>query len=83
MKNEEWCEQAYGFLCKYMKHNRIFMTEEVRVASENVLFAPTSDRAWGHIMVRAVRENKIVRSGYRKVSNKKAHSATATLWRVL
>lgn len=80
--HENWGEQAFNFLKLYMRHNKEFMAEEVRMASSLVVPEPKSSRAWGAIIVRAKKEGLIYHHGYRSVSNAKAHKTPASVWRV-
>ena len=77
-----WSEQAYNCLLNYIRYNDEFMTEDVREASKNQLSEPPSARAWGGIIVKAVKCGLIYRKGFRNVSNVKAHCTPATLWAV-
>jgi hypothetical protein len=58
------------------------MTEDVREASKHQLSEPPSARAWGGIIVKAVKCGLIYRKGFRNVSNVKAHRTPASLWAV-
>lgn len=75
-----WGEQAYKFFYNYAEKNRVFMTEDVRMASEGIIEEPPSKRAWGAIVRKAKKNNIIEFSGFGKVSNPKAHQATASAW---
>lgn len=77
-----WSEQAYNCLLNYIRYNDEFMTEDVREASKHQLSEPPSARAWGGIIVKAVKCGLIYRKGFRNVSNVKAHCTPATLWAV-
>ena len=77
-----WSEQAYNCLLNYIRYNDEFMTEDVREASKHQLSEPPSARAWGGIIVKAVKCGLIYRKGFRNVSNVKAHRTPATLWAV-
>lgn len=82
-KNNEWGKFAYLFLLEYIKTNKEFMAEDVRVASEGIVSEPPSKRAWGAIFVLA-KKNKIIKSiGFCSVKNPKAHRTPATLWAVI
>ena len=78
--SENWSGKAYQFLLSYIKQNREFMAEDVRLASVGIVDAPPSSRAWGGIIVRAVKAGLIQRVGFRNVSNAKAHCTPASLW---
>jgi hypothetical protein len=79
---ETWSEKAYSFLLSYIKNNKTFMTEEVRIASEEYFAPPPSNRAWGAIIVKAVKNGLISRIGYKSVTNPKAHCTPAAVWQV-
>jgi len=82
-KNEGWGNSAYLFLLEYMKTNKEFMAEEVRVSSFGIVEPPPNNRAWGAIFVRA-KKNKLIKSiGFRSVKNPKAHAAPCNLWAVI
>ena len=81
--HDQWSDRAYGFLLDYIKSNREFMTEDVRVASESELPAPPDKRAWGGIVVRAAKAGLIQKIGFSHVKNVKAHRTPATVWRVV
>lgn len=82
-----WALRAYGFLLEFIRplpQDRRFMTEQVRAyAYERGLAAPPSERAWGAVTMKAVRNRVIISMGFAKVSNKKAHCANAAVWRKL
>ena len=81
-KEEKWSEKAYEFLINFIKLNDEFMVEDVRKASEGIINEPPSLRAWGGIIVRASKENLITRVGFRNVTNSKAHSTPASVWKL-
>jgi hypothetical protein len=78
-----WSDKAYSFLIEWIRGRENFMTEEVREASTGTIPEPPSGRAWGAVVLRAVRSGKIARGGFRSVKNPKAHCTPATLWVVL
>jgi hypothetical protein len=80
--SEKWSEIAYAFLREYMVGQSVFMAENVREASRNVVPDPPSNRAWGGVLVRAAKEGLITRMGFRNVKNTRAHCTPATLWAV-
>ena len=80
---DNWSEKAYGFLRQYMTRHCEFMSEDVREASRGIVPEPPSHRAWGAIIVRAVKEGLIRRLGYQTVKNAKAHCTPASLWQVV
>ena len=81
-KSEKWSYNAYKFLLNYIKSNKQFMAEDVRVASIGKIEIPPSNRAWGGIFVKAAKSNLIKRKGFMNVKNAKAHCTPATVWEV-
>jgi hypothetical protein len=81
-KGNKWTYYAYQFLLYYIKSNKEFMAEDVRIASNGIVDNPPSQRAWGGIFVRAVKAGLIKRKGFMNVKNAKAHCTPATLWEV-
>ena len=81
-KSENWSESAFNFLSKFIKTKRIFMTEDVRMASKDIIPEPPSNRAWGGIIIRAKKAGLIRHNGYSQVKNPKAHQANASVWAV-
>ena len=85
--HNKWSDKAYKFLLDYIKYGEgrdqyEFMTEDVRMASEAEIPKPPSNRAWGGIILRAVRAGLVHRVGSSSVKNIKAHRTPATVWRV-
>lgn len=81
-KEEKWTDKAFEFLRSYIESNSEFMAEDVRNASKGTINEPPSSRAWGGILVRAVKAGLIKRKGFKNVKNEKAHCTPATLWEV-
>jgi hypothetical protein len=79
-KTEKWAYMAYTFLTVYVRSNGEFMTEDVRLASSEIVPQPPSNRAWGGVIVRAVKSGLIIRKGFRNVKNNKAHCTPASVW---
>ena len=80
--HEKWSEKAYKFLTTWIKSHQEFMTEDLRISSEKEIPKPPSNRAWGGIILRAVRAGLITRDRFSSVKNAKAHRTPATVWRV-
>lgn len=80
---DNWSVKAYDFLREYMTRHREFMSEDVREASKGIVPEPPSHRAWGAIIVRAVKEGRIRRVGFQSVKNTRAHCTPASLWQVI
>lgn len=78
-----WSSHAFAFLQDYISKHRQFMTEDLREASKGIVPVPPSNRAWGAIIVRAVKSGMIRRVGFRPVKNRNAHCTPATLWEVI
>ena len=81
-QNYKWTYYAYQFLLNYIKSNKEFMAEDVRIASGGIVPEPPNKRAWGGIFVKAVKSGLIKRKGFMNVKNAKAHCTPATLWEV-
>lgn len=76
-----WSEKAYAYLLEYLKgKSEEFMAEEVRVSSDKIVSAPPSNRAWGGVMLRALKAGLIRKTGFGLVKNAKAHQCLATTW---
>ena len=82
-QTENWSEKAFDYLKIYVRHNKTFMTENVRNASEGIIEMPPSNRAWGGVIVRAVKSGLIKRIRFQNVTNPKAHKTPATLWETI
>ena len=80
--HEKWSVKAYKFLTNYIKSHHEFMTEDARLASEKEIPLPPSNRAWGGVILRAVKAGLITRDRFSNVKNAKAHKTPATVWRV-
>ena len=81
--HENWGAEACEYLEIFLRLNprREFMAEEVReYAYKRGLPHPISERAWGAVMSRAQKAGIIRWCGNRQVKNRKAHSATASVW---
>lgn len=80
---ENWGKTAYKFLLEYSRSNKVFLAEDVRIASNETVPEPPSNRAWGAIFIQAKKNNLIKKIGYSEVKNPKAHRTPATLWAVV
>jgi hypothetical protein len=82
----QWGKKAYGILIHYIwlssRGTGIFMTEDVRDYARGRISKPPDDRAWGAIIMRAVREGLIVRHGYARHKDPSRHAGPSTVWRV-
>lgn len=81
-KERGWNDRAYDFLENFIKERTSdFMCEDFRdYCQRHGLTAPPSLRAYGSIIVKALRNGLIRQTGYAKVSNPKAHKANAARW---
>ena len=85
VQNPLWPIRAYDSLKRYLSsinRGRLFMTEDFRIWAETVdnLPAPPTGRAYGSIMVKAMKQNLISKRGYSSTSNPKAHRTPASVW---
>lgn len=80
---KNWSDIAYGFLLGYARSHKEFMIEDLRASSIGFVPEPPSNRAWGGIAVRAVKNGIIKRKRFQNVKNVKAHRTPATLWEVI
>lgn len=77
----DWSEKAYHFFKWFItQHIGEFMVEDVRRAARSFVPEPPHLRAWGSVVVRAVKAGLIKRKGIRSVKNAKAHKANASVW---
>lgn len=78
-----WSETAFGYLLEFLaSHAEAFRGEEVReFAHAKGCPHPAHARAWGSVLMRAARENKIEKIGTVQVKNPAAHMANANLWK--
>lgn len=82
-KVELWGEKAYSHFLNYLKTVSEFKTEDAREYAQNQgLEEPPSKRAWGAVVVRLAKENRIFKIGHATVNNPKAHRCFATVWGV-
>lgn len=75
-----WSEKAFSFLIQYLQTAAEFMVEDVRKASEGIVPAPPSLRAWGGVIRRAAFAGLIKKIGFKNVINAKAHCTPASVW---
>jgi hypothetical protein len=79
-KLEDWSIRAYSFLEEYCKLNKVFMGEDVRVASDGIVPEPPSKRAWGAVMLKAAKNNLIINIGFSRTKSEGSHRGVASLW---
>lgn len=78
----DWSQKAFNFLLQFISTcNDDFMVEEVRKASEHVVPKAPTSRAWGAIILKAVKARLVKKVGIRSVKNSNAHMANAAVWR--
>lgn len=79
---EGWKEQAWNTFCQYLKEVKdTFQIEDFREWAQGKLSDPPSLRAFGFLPLKATKLNLIVRAGYAKVKNKKAHLTPSAVWK--
>lgn len=84
-EHPKWSERCwqlfYQWLNKKPRYYQ-FMIEDFRkyLYDYDLIERPKTDRAFGFLSGKAVREGLIQSAGTRKVSNKKAHATPAGLW---
>ncbi|NII73937.1 tartrate dehydratase beta subunit/fumarate hydratase class I family protein [Dyella sp. SG562] len=72
-QDDEWPELAYGFLYRYAQRHQEFEAWHVTQAAERMGYgAPTTDRAWGSIFRKAIREGVMTMVGLGKNPNRHA-----------
>lgn len=79
----DWPERAYAFLLDFAKYNATFQSEDVSDASKQVrgFVQPPTDRAWGAIYTKAVRNGVIEHHGVAR--SRRRHASICILWRSL
>lgn len=81
IKHEGWQEKAMNLLEKFLIGRRKFMCEDFRAFCEkNGLPIPPSKRAFGAIILKAVKQGMIKRVGFGNTKNPKAHLTPASIW---
>lgn len=74
-----WNDQAYEFLVAYARQHRDFISEDVSDASKKVDFPqPPTDRAWGSVYRKAIRENVIIQVGSGR--SRRRHASICPRW---
>lgn len=77
---EDWGEKAYLLFLEFIKSHTEFKCEDFRNWSSPQLSTPPSLRAFGSIIVRAVKSGLITRIGFENVSNPRAHKTPVSVW---
>lgn len=76
---EDWKESAYSFFVSFATCNRYLTIAQVRHAFEaQGGAAPHDGRAWGHIALRAQREDVVIHSG--KYARDGSHGRPNPVW---
>jgi len=77
-----WRQEVYEKLLLFLEtRSEPFLAEEFREFAEaNGIESPPSLRAYGAIIVRAAKEEKIRKVGYSQVTNARAHRANCSVW---
>lgn len=82
--HENWAEKAYELLVQFVRSGRgEFMCEDVReYAHAYGLPNPPSSRAWGSVISKAAKKEKIIKHvRFGQVKNPRAHRANASVWK--
>lgn len=77
----DWVERAYRLFVKWLEAKPsgfLFMMEDAR--GDLPIEPPPSNRAYGGVMLRAAKNNLVVKVGLCQVKNVKAHRCFATQW---
>lgn len=76
-----WSERAFRFTKAFAIMNKRLTSEGVRQYAERCgLPKPPDGRAWGAVMIRAVRAGIIAKIGYTTALDPKVHCNPVTLW---
>lgn len=75
-----WGDRAYAYLTSYIvRHQSDFMTEDVRLyAAAEGLDPPPDNRAWGAVIVRAVKLGVLRKTGFAPA--KTGHCRPMQIW---
>lgn len=80
--NPKWTDRAFQMVLDFAKTRHEFMGEEVRQwAHRQGLPLPPDGRAWGFVIVRAIRAEVIECAGYRNTRIPPAHATPRAIWR--
>lgn len=79
--SENWGDKCYGLFKDFIRaQSAPFQTETFRHSVAGLIESPPHDRAFGAVVVRAVRAGLIKRVGSAPVSNVRAHRALSNVW---
>lgn len=74
-----WNDRAYAFLVEFAKRNESFISEDVSDASKKVGFPqPPTDRAWGSIYRKALKNDVIIQIGSGR--SRRRHASICPRW---
>lgn len=74
-----WNDQAYAFLEAFAKQHKDFISEDVSDASKKVEFPqPPTDRAWGSVYRKAIKEGIILQVGAGR--SRRRHASICPRW---
>ena len=77
-----WSDIAYRFLQSYCRAHEQFISEDVSDASKAWgMSQPPTDRAWGSIYRRAIKESMIVQDGAGR--SRRRHASICPMWKSL
>lgn len=81
--HENWSERCYKLLIEFIKlTDTSFQTEHFRFycESKNRLEIPPTKRAYGPVVLRAVKSGLIKRVGYANTSDPRSHGNPKSVW---
>ena len=77
--HSSWNDQAYAFLVAFAKTHQSFISEDVSDASREVDFPqPPTDRAWGSVYRRAIKDDVIIQVGAGR--SRRRHASICPRW---
>lgn len=75
-----WLDMAFEAFVRYAtQHPNGFTTEAVRVANPDIP-PPPDKRAWGAVVLRAMRAKRIKSLGFTRAQDRKVHGNLVALW---
>ena len=78
----KWRDKAFVLLVEFLKTRERFMTEDVRYFAHQKkdLDTPPDSRAWGSVIMKAVKAGMIKRIGYAPMKSKNCHANPKSVW---
>lgn len=77
-----WADHAYSYVEMLARRNVEFLSDDVRVAAEAAGLPPAPDpRAWGGVILRAVRAGLIKRVGWANSTRPECHARPGSVWK--